>query len=157
MSEEKIVSYDTTNGDIDDSHNGHGTFVAGVVAGNGGTNDGANGIAVDAKLHIFDMKRGSSSYYNNPGPRQILTSMHNGGNGSKIANASWSTKFSAYSTACRMYDNYLYEDFQDVVFVASAGNGGRNNTSNSSQMRSIGNPAACKNTVAGKIRFPSYF
>ena len=54
-----------------------------------------------------------------------------------------------------MYDDLLYGEFQDVVFVfvASAGNDGGKTSLNTSQMNTIGNPAACKNTLAGKEYF----
>eukprot|EP00558_Chaetoceros_sp_UNC1202_P001501 CAMPEP_0197258810 /NCGR_PEP_ID=MMETSP1429-20130617/83188_1 /TAXON_ID=49237 /ORGANISM="Chaetoceros sp., Strain UNC1202" /LENGTH=710 /DNA_ID=CAMNT_0042722995 /DNA_START=11 /DNA_END=2143 /DNA_ORIENTATION=- len=148
MNQRKIVSYDYNRGDKHDITGGHGTSVAGVVAGKSERRDSeGNGVAVDAKLHIFDMKKGGGMYVN-PGPRELLESMYNDGKGAKIANGSWSTKYRAYPTSCRMYDDELYEDYQDIVFVASAGNYGRDVKSNKSQMRSIGNPAGCKNTLA---------
>ena len=122
--------------------------MAGVVAGDSaGGEDEADGIAVGAQLHIFDMKKGNGMY-TNPGPGELFRSMYNNGDGAKIANGSWSTKYRAYPTSCRMYDDELYEDYQDVVFVASAGNYGRNPKLNVSQMRTVGNPAGCKNTLA---------
>ena len=156
MSQDKIVKYDTTNGDGTDVSRDHGTSVAGVVAGKASSGDNeANGIAEDAKLHIFDMStKENGGYYNTRGlPYAAFNSMYNNGNGAKIANVSWSTKYSTYRTSCRMYDDLLYGEFQDVVFVASAGNDGGNPSLNTSQMNTIGNPAACKNTLAGKEYF----
>jgi len=151
MNQAKIVKYDTTNGDDKDVSRGHGTSVAGVVAGKASSGDNeANGIAEDAKLHIFDMSTNGGFYNTRRLPYAALKSMYNNGNGAKIANASWSTRYSKYRTSCRMYDDLLYGEFQDVVFVASAGNDGRNPSLNTSQMNTIGNPAACKNTLAGK-------
>lgn len=148
MDQRKIVSYDTRRGDQHDTTGGHGTSVAGVVAGytQSGDNE-AVGVAKDAKLHIFDIQRGNGGLMN-ASPRELLRSMYNNGNGAKIANGSWSTKYRAYSTSCRLFDDELYNDYQDVVYVASAGNSGRNAQMNASQMRTVGNPAGCKNTLA---------
>ena len=46
-----------------------------------------------------------------------------------------------------MFDNNLYNIYQDILHVASAGNDGSNDKK-TSQMNTIDNPAACKNTVA---------
>jgi hypothetical protein len=63
MNQRKVVRYDSTNGDTKEV-SGHGTRVAGVVAGRGNTfgEDEADGIACDAKLHIWDMQEGKGTY-----------------------------------------------------------------------------------------------
>lgn len=146
-SQRKIVSYNTQYGDDHDVAGGHGTAVASVMVGkalSGNTN--ANGIAEDAKLHVMDVSNGGMGIYIPGSPRQIFQIMYNNGNGAKIANGSFSTTYSVYRTSCRMYDNELFGDYQELVYVASAGNEGLDG--NKSRMNTIGNPAACKNTIA---------
>ena len=74
--------------------------------------------------------------------------MYNNGNGAKIANLSWSAGHRAYSLRCVNIDRALQEDYDDVVVLASAGNEGTAELNGS--YSTIGDPASCKNTVAGK-------
>jgi len=55
MTERKVVKYDPIKGDKTDYFQGHGTRVAGVIAGNAG--DEGDGIAKDAKIHIWDLQK----------------------------------------------------------------------------------------------------
>jgi hypothetical protein len=147
MEQRKIVSYYTYYGDDQDAKDGHGTAVASVLVGKAiSGNDDANGIAEDAKLHVVDVSKGGMGIYVPGSPRQLFAAMYNGGTGAKIANGSFSTTYSVYRTSCRMYDDELFGDYQEIVYVASAGNEGLNG--NVSRMNTIGNPAACKNTIA---------
>ena len=61
-SERKVLKYDYSdnNGDNYEPSGGHGTRVAGIIAGqkSGGTESDADGIARDAKLHVWDLMRG---------------------------------------------------------------------------------------------------
>ncbi len=60
FSQRKVVRYDNSVGDKREIRGGHGTKVAGVAVGksNSKTNDVANGVAEDAKLHLFDIVEG---------------------------------------------------------------------------------------------------
>ena len=63
-SQRKVVRYDHRPGrigDVIELKGGHGTKVAGAAAGSlhGINDDQANGVAEGAKLHIFDIKRGT--------------------------------------------------------------------------------------------------
>lgn len=141
----KIVNYVTTYGDGEEMKGGHGTSVAAIVAGYSSANDEGNGIAEGASLNVIDMQVGNGMY-RNPGPHSIIRSSYE--NGAMIANGSWSTKYRTYSISCKLYDDELFSAFSDVLFVASAGNDGRDESTNTSLERSIGNPAACKNVMA---------
>ena len=59
-----MVRYDYSVGDKTESTGGHGTKVAGAAAGSAFNkyNDRANGIARDAKLHVFDIMKGSGMF-----------------------------------------------------------------------------------------------
>lgn len=63
-SQRKVVRYDHSVGDKTESTGGHGTKVAGAAAGRAinNYNDKANGIARDAKLHVFDIMQGSGMF-----------------------------------------------------------------------------------------------
>jgi hypothetical protein len=68
----------------------------------------------------------------------------------RIANGSWNTKYRPYPFSCKFFDEALHGTYQGDVYIASAGNDGLDALSLKSTYRTIGNPAACKNTLAGK-------
>jgi len=147
MQQRKIVSYYTLYGNDQDIEEGHGTAVAGIIVGKAITgNTDANGIAEDAKLHVVDASKGGDVINPPSSPRDIFAAMYNNGAGAKIANGSFSTNYSVYKTSCKMYDDELFGTYQEIAYVASAGNKGANGSV--SRMETIGNPAACKNTIA---------
>jgi subtilisin family serine protease len=62
MSERKVVRYkNSASGDKVDTYQGHGTRVAGIIAGKLASNveDKADGVAPDAKLHMWDIQKGT--------------------------------------------------------------------------------------------------
>jgi hypothetical protein len=73
----------------------------------------------------------------------------------RIANGSWNTRYIAYPFSCKFFDEALHSEYQGDLFVASAGNEGLDHKTMTSKHMTIGNPASCKNTVAGKscLRF----
>jgi hypothetical protein len=85
-----------------------------------------------------------------PGP-ELFSSMYNNGNGAKIANLSWSSGFRPYTTRCQIYDSYLRDKFDDVLFVASAGNAA--NDVPGKVKYTIGDPSSCKNVLSGEKVF----
>ena len=68
----------------------------------------------------------------------------------RVANGSWDTKYRPYPLSCKFFDKNLHGKFKGDLYVASAGNKGLNETTMLSKERTIGNPASCKNTLAGK-------
>jgi len=65
MSERKVVRYKySASGDNVDTFQGHGTRVAGIVAGKLASNveDKADGVAPDAKIHMWDIQKGNGKY-----------------------------------------------------------------------------------------------
>ena len=92
-----------------------------------------------------------SGIYNFPSAYDFFESMHSTqSNPARIANGSFITPYRAYPSSCKYFDDALYGKFQGDLFVASAGNGGLNTASMESIDRTIGNPASCKNTLAGE-------
>lgn len=69
----------------------------------------------------------------------------------RIANGSWNTRYRAYPFSCRFFDEALHGTYQGDLYIASAGNDGLDSSTNESRYRTIGNPASCKNTLAGKF------
>jgi hypothetical protein len=90
------------------------------------------------------------SAYTSPGPRKIFRSAENGDGGAKIINTSWSSSYKGYYTGtCRNYDEALYDNPETVV-VASIGN----SNGRSDGVGTVGDPASCKNSIAGKYSPP---
>lgn len=148
----KVVRYDHSLGDAIELRGGHGTKVAGVAAGQAfdDVNDKANGIAQAAKLHIFDIQTRSGAYNMNSAlPFRLFQSMHStNGNPARVAVGSFDTKYRPYSFTCKFFDEALYGTYKGDLYVASAGNNGLDVAMKRSRIRTIGNPAACKNTLA---------
>ena len=69
----------------------------------------------------------------------------------RVANGSWNTKYRPYPFSCKFFDENLHGEFKGDLYIASAGNEGLDEIKmKSKQRRTIGNPASCKNTLAGK-------
>ena len=69
----------------------------------------------------------------------------------RIANGSFMASYRPYPSICKFFDEALHGDFRGDLYIASAGNDGLDEVSMQSRERTIGNPAACKNTLAGKL------
>ena len=87
-----------------------------------------------------------------PSAFTLFESMHaTDGKPARVANGSWNTRYRAYPFSCRWFDEALHGDYQGDLYVASAGNEGLDDSTMQSRERTIGNPASCKNTIAGKV------
>ena len=141
FSRRKVVSYDDTFRDNIDQVGGHGSHVAGSMVGN--RMDGkvgiGQGIAPDAKLHVFDLKPGNGGM-SDPGAARLFASIYNNGNGAKVHNGSWGRSGRPYSSHCQDWDGSLSGKYEDLLYVSSAGNTGGG-------ARTLKNPADCKNTI----------
>lgn len=118
-----------------------GTHVAGTIAGKPfqGTSPVGNGVAEDAKLAVFDFAISASGSFD-PGVDRLFASLYNNGKGAKVINGSWGRQGSGvYSAECRDMDDALAQ-YEDILYVASAGNMG--------SWRTINSPADCKSTLA---------
>lgn len=84
--------------------------------------------------------------YSTPGADELFRAINNNGKGAKISNASWSAGYRPYSARCRIYDSSLNGPYDDILFVASAGNNG--NDVPGKVLNTIGEPSSCKNALA---------
>jgi subtilisin family serine protease/Ca2+-binding RTX toxin-like protein len=122
-----VFGYDFLNGDSDPlDDEGHGTSVAGIIAGEGNNALGVSGVNWDAQimaLKIFDPLGFA-------GTAQIVAAinyatmmkLHYGVN-VVVTNHSWGTV--GYSTV--LHDAIAASGLADILFVASAGNGQHDN------------------------------
>jgi len=147
FSRRKVVSYDNTFKDDIDQFGGHGSHVAGTMAGDrlDGKVDIGQGIAPDAKIHVFDMKVGDSGM-SDPGAVRLFASIYNNGNGAKVHNGSWGRSGRPYSSHCQDWDGSLSGEYEDLLYVVSSGNTG-------GAARTVKNPADCKNTMTVVSQF----
>lgn len=142
-SDYKIAQYDDYV-NSDDYTNGHGTHVAGTVAGRRPDAPGASGegIAPGAKLAFIDIgfNDGSLSL---PNDSHLLGTGRTGATTAHIHSASWgSPMVDSYTFQARSFDNYMYSN-DDFLIIVAAGNDGRYDVPNS-----VGSPATAKNIIA---------
>lgn len=83
-----------------------------------------------------------------PGPTELFPSIYNNGKGAKITNGSWSSGYRPYTFRCRLFDSFLNEKFDEILFVASAGNAA--NDVPGKVKNTIGDPSSCKNILSGE-------
>jgi len=139
----KLAGYDTTWGDDYDADSpGHGTHVAGTLAGDRTPVDGqtnANGMAPKARLFLQDLTPGSGNYVNVPDDLGLLfVTAYNAG--ARLHSNSWGNSSNSYGPYAASTDRFLWEhrDFLALFAAGNAGPGGY----------SVGNPATAKNAVS---------
>ena len=99
--------------------------------------------------HNFSFDTGG---YKMPSAHTFFNSMHSTDKTpARVANGSWNTKYRAYPFSCKFFDENLHGQFKGDLYIASAGNEGLDESTMESKERTIGNPASCKNTLAGKF------
>ena len=159
LMQRKVIAYDflyTGDDPNDDTHwddQGHGTHVAGTVAGDqdgNGTHDGTDGMAPAAKLVIQDGGYQTNDCADLPALGCPVVDLHPifeqaYAQGARVHNNSWGDRenFSdqdLYSDGCQDVDEFMWEN-PDFLLVFAAGNSGPG-------AGSVGSPAVAKNTLA---------
>jgi len=139
LTRRKVVQYDNFK-DESDYYHGHGTHVAGSIAGCRANGTGTSeGIASDAKIAFVDICKGDSAFLFVPEVNRLL------GTGSpyaKIHSMSWGSTYNGYGYYAWEFDNYLQTD-DELLLVIAAGNSGDNNND-----QSVGDPSTLKNGIA---------
>lgn len=144
----KLVQYLTFLDNSDDV-GGHGTHVAGSVAGQSLFNYGDfikyNGMAVNAKIAFFDIGdnnvEGSISIPGNIN-QGLFQLQYNAG--ARIMTNSWgSSKTPTYSAQCKQVDDFMFQH-QDALVLFAAGNEGDIGTAAKSTLSS---PGGAKNVL----------
>eukprot|EP00567_Pseudictyota_dubia_P015351 CAMPEP_0197445370 /NCGR_PEP_ID=MMETSP1175-20131217/10601_1 /TAXON_ID=1003142 /ORGANISM="Triceratium dubium, Strain CCMP147" /LENGTH=1003 /DNA_ID=CAMNT_0042976317 /DNA_START=310 /DNA_END=3321 /DNA_ORIENTATION=- len=143
----KVVQY-VPFVDALDEQSGHGTHVAGTIAGRVArqgqqeSEGQADGVARDAKIAFIDCSAGGSGL-SIPGDKNTL--LNTGVEaGARIHSASWGATLNPYryDTMARDVDAYLAGNW-DMLMIVAAGNSGRGD-----KARTLGSPATAKNVLA---------
>ncbi|MEM3738881.1 MAG: fibronectin type III domain-containing protein [Thermoplasmata archaeon] len=138
----KIVLYQNFADGKDSDNSGHGTHVAGTIAGDdsyvGGTAP-YDGMAYKAKLAFGDIGYGDSlsgipSDYNN-----LFGPLYNAG--ARIISNSWGSSSASYTSDARMVDLFMW-NHKDCLILFANGNSG------ASGAQTVGSPATAKNLVS---------
>eukprot|EP00592_Proboscia_alata_P010323 CAMPEP_0194355264 /NCGR_PEP_ID=MMETSP0174-20130528/3203_1 /TAXON_ID=216777 /ORGANISM="Proboscia alata, Strain PI-D3" /LENGTH=886 /DNA_ID=CAMNT_0039124481 /DNA_START=63 /DNA_END=2723 /DNA_ORIENTATION=- len=148
-SNRKITQY-VSFADGNDHGSGHGTHVAGTIAGHISTDGGktsstspgmADGIAKDAKISFYDFSKEGKTV---DLPSNLHVAFDKGRNaGSKVLNASWGGyDGGSYGYWDRVFDDYIFRK-DDFLIVVSAGNSGAGQ-----KPTSIHTPASAKNVIS---------
>jgi len=134
----KIVQYKNFE-DNSDYQYGHGTHVAGTIAGKRFDGEGmADGVAPGAKIAFADIGD-SEGKLHLPFDSVLLNT---GSPRANIHSASWGSEINAYTTQARNFDQYMYDN-QEFLILIAAGNSGHGDAPNT-----VGSPATGKNIIA---------
>jgi len=124
----KILAYNTSLG-----MSSHGTFVAGVVAGDAGAFDNNRGVAYGAKL-VYNTY---TSSFDETGIYTNLTLHHN--QGARIHTNSWGNDSStSYDGLCRGIDAFCRDNEDDLVLFAVTNLGTLRNPENAKNLIAVG-------------------
>jgi len=132
----KVIRYNAFANGKESTTLGHGTHVAGILAGSDPFNRQDDGVASAAKISFFDIGADDDSIVL---PRDIRIIFESGKlDGARIHSNSWSSSQNTYSEHSQTVDSYSFDN-QDALLVFSAGNDG--------SPGSVGTPGTSKNSM----------
>ncbi|MCX8174265.1 MAG: S8 family serine peptidase [Thermoplasmata archaeon] len=139
----KIVLYQNFADGKDLDSSGHGTHVAGTIAGDdsyvGGTS-AYDGMAYKAKLAFADIGGASDSLSGIPADyNNLFGPLYNAG--ARIISNSWGASTNSYTDSARMVDLFMW-NYKDCLILFANGNSG------SSGASTVGSPATAKSVVS---------
>ena len=148
-SHRKVVMYVTYKDRVDDG-GGHGSHVAGTVAGNSTKAYGDfvkyNGMAYNAKIAFFDIGDTSAG----EGVISVPSDLESGafdklllGNGTIISNSWGSAGINYYSSSCEQSDRFMWNNPEALLLYAN-GNSGNTDIEDGS----VNSPAGAKNVLS---------
>lgn len=138
----KVLAYQDWAGAGDGDQDGHGTHVAGSIAGANGQDLGLrrfNGMAPAAKLVVQDMAAGTQLVGLNRDLTPILQAAYSAG--AHIHSNSWGDEDNSYGPDARAIDRFVAKN-RDFLVVIANGNSG------AAGEGSVGSPATAKNIIS---------
>lgn len=143
--EGRIRATDCVAGASAVDHWGHGTHVAGIVAGSGAASEGkVRGMAPGAELAVLGIVNDERRLLLPPNIGELLNRVAD--MGARIINLSWGTAVSSvYENGAMAVDTFTRER-PDVLVVIAAGNEGTAPTGQPS-LYTMGAPATAKNSI----------
>jgi hypothetical protein len=142
----KVVQYVAYADNEEGENGGHGTHVAGTVAGSTDQLANDNGMAPSAKLAFFDIGFAGQPYLDVPGDLATQMFPYAARVGARIHSNSWGSDSNSYTGDARQTDQYSYDN-QDFLVLVAAGNSGTDEAGNQVS-GSLGAPATAKNCVS---------
>ncbi|WP_217561000.1 S8 family serine peptidase [Streptomyces sp. GbtcB6] len=124
---------------------GHGTHVAGIVAGSGAASAGLiTGVAPGARLAVFRVFDEDNRLHTGPSLGPMLTRAVDAG--ARIINLSWGNPLSGIYDQYSLAVDQFVAEHPDVLVIVAAGNGGVA-PKGSHEFNTCGSPATAKNAV----------
>ncbi len=148
----KIVHYWTFVDDYDLATSGHGTHVAGSIAGNATPYSSLdaqyNGEAPSAKLSFVDIGGAGDSLSLPADLNYLFAWMYS--DGARIASQSWGSSSNGYSTHAMNVDQFMWSHPDFLILFANGNSGSNTNT--------VGEPATAKDCISvGALGYSSWF